>query len=322
MRQQKSTSLIVLLLVVTAAAALAGCVRQVAPASTPTLASTSQLEEVLNATKSAATATSEMPTATPTKTPESEAPTETPGPTNTLEVITPTNTAAPTQETSENPDTSQPTETAAPQPTSSAPQINPDQEFTGARYVDELDEIEMWTDRSGALPDTQYIALKIEDGVMTVTGKRSLWDTWWISGFTLSNFYVEMDVNSGDCDPDDAYGMILRASQHNEPTRGYLVGFTCAGEVFARRLESVDPYVSISILNPTETDLINAGKNQDNIFGVLLDDNTITIYPNRRYFTTITDNAFAWGRYGIYISTGETGDYTFTVREIRTWGSN
>jgi len=321
MQTQKSTRLI-LLLVIVAAAALAGCVRQVAPASTPTSASTSQLEEVLNATMSSdATATQEEPSATSTQPPESEAPTDTPGPTNTLEVITPTHTAAPTEESSEDEGTPQPTETTGPQPTSSTPQINPDQEFTGARHVDSFDEIEMWTDTTGTLPDTQYITLEIEEGVMNVTGKLNLWDTWWISGFTLTDFYIEMDVNSGDCDPDDAYGMILRANQHEEPTRGYLIGFTCAGEVFARRLESVDPYVSISILNPTETDLINAGQNQDNIFGVLFDGNTITIYPNRRYFTTITDSTFAWGRYGMYVSTGETGNYTFSVKEIRTWGA-
>jgi len=319
MRKEKTTSLLVLILILSAAAAVSGCVRQVAPPATPTVESTSQLDVVLNSTP--ATATLELPTVTPTNTLEPEAPTQTPGPTSTLEIITPTNTAAPTEETTEE-TTPQPTEAALPQPTSSVPQINPDQEFTGARHVDTLDNVDLWTDQTGSLPNSQYLELKIQDGVMTVTGKRDLWDTWWISGFTLTNFYIEMDVNSGDCDPDDAYGMILRASQHDEPTRGYLVGFTCAGEVFARRLESVSPYVSISILNPTETDLILAGKNQDNIFGVLFDGNTITIYPNRRFFTTIADDAFAWGRYGVYVSTGETGNYTFTVKEIRTWGAN
>jgi hypothetical protein len=178
----------------------------------------------------------------------------------------------------------------------------------------------MWTDASGILPDTEYIKLEMEEGQMTVTGKRRLWDTWWISGFTLTDFYIEMDVNSGDCAPDDAYGMILRASQHGQPTHGYLIGFTCAGEVFARRLESVDPYVSISILNPTETDLVYAGANQHNIFGVHIEGNKLTIYPNRRYFTVIADDSFGWGRYGIYVSAGDAGNYTYTVEEIRTWG--
>jgi hypothetical protein len=185
-----------------------------------------------------------------------------------------------------------------------------------------MDEPTLWTDDSDVLPDSQYIKLEMDEdaGVMYVTGKQRLWDTWWISGFTLTNFYIEMDVNSGDCNPDDAYGMILRASQHGEPTRGYLIGFTCAGEVFARRLESVTPYVAISILNPTETDLIIAGANQNNTFGVQMEDNKITIYVNRRYFTTITDDGFDWGRYGLFVSAGEAGNYTYSVTEIRSWG--
>ena len=32
-------------------------------------------------------------------------------------------------------------------------------------------------------------------------------------------------------------------------------------------------------------------------------------------------STFAWGRYGMYVSTGETGNYTFSVKEIRTWGA-
>lgn len=322
MRYKKNLPLIFLLLAMVLLAA--GCVRNVAPAPTATIESISDFEGVLSSTPIPDDTEVPEPTATPTETPEPPAPTETPAPTNTLQIVTPTNAPETVEETEEpagdEETTPSPTETAGPQPTSNVPQINPDEEFTGAHYVDSMDEIEMWTDKSGVLPDTQYIKLQIEDGVMTVTGKRSLWDTWWISGFTLNDFYIEMDVNTGDCNSDDAYGMILRANQSGEPTRGYLIGFTCDGKVFARRLESVSPYVAISILNPTETDLIFAGKNQENTIGVLFDGNTITIYPNRRFFTTIADDGFAWGRYGIFVSAGEEGNFTFTVDEIRSWG--
>jgi hypothetical protein len=114
--------------------------------------------------------------------------------------------------------------------------------------------------------------------------------------------------------------MILRASQHGEPTHGYLIGFTCDGKVLAKRLESVSPYVALSILNPTKTELVYAGPNQTNIIGVAFEGNTISIYPNRYYFTTIQDNAFDYGRYGIYVQAGENGNYTFSVEEIRSWG--
>ena len=303
---------------------LSACVRQVSTEPSATPRGTNLLEEILTAT-TIPIGTEALPTdAPPTNTPEAAAQeTSTPGPTSTLHILTPTlSPTAPstTEPTTAVEQTSAATQTSPPQPTSSAPQINPDVEFTGAKHVDPMDEPALWYNASGNLADSEYLKMDIADGVMTVTGKLRLWDTWWIGGSSLDNFYIEMEVNSGDCNPDDAYGMILRASQHGEPTRGYLVAFTCDGKVFAKRLESVSPYTAVSILNPTETDLIYAGKNQTNIIGVLMDGNAITLYPNRRYFSTIQDNAFSYGRYGIFVQAGDAGNFTYSVTEIRTWG--
>ncbi len=311
---------------------LSACVRQIASELTPTPRSTNLLEELLTSTlipiETESQSTGEAPgSQSPTETLDaSPQETNTPAPTNTLHILTPTlsPTAPSTQEpTNANDSDPEPTQTtqSQPQPTSSVPQINPDEEFTGAKQVDSMDQPAFWYDSSGNLADSEYLKMDISDGVMTVNGKLRLWDTWWIGGFSLDNFYIEMEVNSGDCNPDDSYGMILRASRHGEPTHGYLVAFTCAGEVFAKRLETVNPYTAVSILNPTETDLIYSGKNQTNIIGVLMDGSSITIYPNRRYFSTIQDDAFSFGRYGIFVQAGDAGNYTFTVDEIRTWGA-
>jgi len=303
---------------------LSACVRQVSTESSATPRGTNLLEELLTSTPIPVGTEAQITEASPTNTPEPVAgETITPGPTNTLHILTPTlsPTAPSTAEaTSSAEQTPGATQSAPPQPTSSVPQINPDVEFTGAKHVDSMDEPSLWYNASGSLADSEYLKMDIADGVMTVTGKKRLWDTWWIGGFSLNNFYIEMEVNSGDCNPDDSYGMILRASQHGEPTHGYLVAFTCDGKVFAKRLESVSPYNAVSILNPTETDLIYAGTNQTNIIGVLMDGNSITLYPNRRYFSTIQDDAFSFGRYGIFVQAGDAGNFTYSVTEIRTWG--
>lgn len=298
-----------------AALVLSGCVRQVAPPVPPTTEATTMLEEILTST----------PIPLPTETPvpptptETQAPTDTPAPTSTEVAVTPTNTPEPTASADEE-GTPAPTGSATPRPTLTGVEIDPDQEFTGAHHVDEMETVSLWTDQSGTLPDSQYLKLEMADSVMTVTGKQAQWDTWWVSGFTLTNFYIEMDVNTGDCNPDDAYGMILRASQSGQPTRGYLIAFTCDGKVYAKRLDSVTPYVATTILLPTATDLIYAGQDQDNTIGVLFDGTSISLYPNRRYFTTIEDTTYPWGRFGIYVQAGEEGNFTFTISEIRSWG--
>jgi hypothetical protein len=324
--------------VLISALSLTACVRPVSDGS-PTPRGTGLLEEILTATLIPAdsgdeedsdsgenmveTAVQETLLAQQTADAESQEDPATPQATATLHIITPTATTETVAEETQPEATeaaSAPTKTAMPQPTIDALQINPDQEFTGSQFVDSMDDPTLWYDRSGNLADSDYLKLEMLDGTMYVTGKLRLWDTWWITGSTLTNFYMEMEVNSGDCSGSDTYGMILRASQHNQPTRGYLIGFTCDGKVYAKRLDSVSPYVAVSILNPTETELIYSGANQTNILGVAFDGNTISIYPNRYYFTTIQDSTFSSGRYGIYVQAGDKGNYNFTVDEIRSWG--
>jgi hypothetical protein len=243
--------------------------------------------------------------------------------TATLHIITPTPQPDETEEPQETPDDGgeqgQPTMTFTPV-VIRPPDLNPDAVFKGPHYVDSFDDPQPWYDMSGMLPDSQYIKIDILEGDMHVTGKLGEWDTWWLSGYTLYDYYIEMDVESRDCAENDAYGIMVRASQHGEPTRGYIVGLTCDGKVFAKRLTSANPYVAISILNPTESDLVNKGPNQTNTMGVWAEDNVLEIYINRYYYTVIYDDAFSWGRYGIFVKAGGESDYTYTANEIRVWG--
>lgn len=343
MTKQKNLSSIVLLIITLLL--LAGCVRPASTESTQAPQGTDLLGEILTATiipvggnptdtpegmletMVAGTLEAELTQAATATTEAAES--ATPEPSATLHIITPTNTPEPTAETTgeaaedttpQANETAEADSTPTPKPTFDAYQITPDNEFNGAYHVDTMDEPSLWWDESGILPDTQYIKMEMADGTMNVTGKPVLWDTWWISGFTLTDFYIEMEVNSGECTGSDTYGMIVRASQHGQPTRGYLIGFTCDGKVLMKRLESASPYVAISILNPTETEFINAGANQTNIIGVAFDGNSISIYPNRYYLTTIQDSGFSYGRYGVFVSAGDDGNYTFSVDEIRSWG--
>jgi hypothetical protein len=325
---------VVMILIILAGLSLAGCTRTMGSgAATP--AATDPLSYLLNSPTPTHDYTRTTNTPTPQDTEEvvedagggeqdSPEATDAPAPTDvpataTLHVITPT--AAP-EETEEPADTGG----EAPAPTATftpvvlgPPDLYPDLVFDGRHFVDSFDDPQPWYDMSGMLPDSQYLNLEILDGQMHVTGKLGEWETWWLSGYTLNDYYIEMEVESGDCEDNDAYGMIVRASQHGEPTRGYIFGMTCDGRVYAKRLVSVDPYVAISILNPTESHFINSGPNQTNILGVWAEDNALEIYINHYYFTVIYDDTFEWGRYGVYVKAGGESDYTYTTNEIRVW---
>jgi hypothetical protein len=325
---------VIILLIVCISLVIGGCTRAIAT-NQPTPEGTDVLDFLLNSATPTNDYTRRTNTPTPADTEESAAdagdegdgeqateapeagevqeateaevpPTEVP-PTATLHIITPT------------PEIAEPTATLTPV-VLGPPDLNPDLVFKGAHYVDSFDDPQPWYDMSGMLPDSQYINIEVLEGDMLVTGKLEEWDTWWLSGYTMYDYYIEMEVDSGECAENDAYGLMVRASQHDEPTRGYIVGLTCDGKVFAKRLTSVTPYVAISILNPTESEFIKSGPNQTNTLGVWAEDNELEIYINRYYFTIIYDNTFEWGRYGIFVKAGEGGNYTYTAHELRVWG--
>jgi hypothetical protein len=326
-------NIVVILFVILAALGLAACTRQGPSEATPE--GTDVLAYLLNSptptndysrrTNTPAPAEPEEDDADAGDGEETPVDTEVPAatdlpPTPTLHVITPTpgpdETEDPVDGGSDSGDA--PAQTLTPV-VLGPPDLNPELVFDGRHFVDSFDDPQPWYDMSGLLPDTQYLNLEIFDGQMNVTGKLGEWETWWLSGYTLNDYYIEMEVESGACEDNDGYGMIVRASQHGEPTRGYIFGMTCDGKVYAKRLVSTDPYVAISILNPTESHLINSGPNQTNILGVWAEDNALEIYINHYYFTVIYDDTFAWGRYGIYVKAGGESDYTYTANEIRVW---
>jgi hypothetical protein len=238
--------------------------------------------------------------------------------------IKPTNTPTRTIEPTGSPDATTPPETPTPKPTNTPadwqppdfPSFDPILAFGNPRYIEDFQDETPWKDYYGKM-ENERIALVIKDGNMQVTGKSSYFRTWWFGGFELGDFYIEMDVNSGDCTFDDTYGIILRGKPSKH---GYVIAFNCGGEVAAWRIDSVvDPYVEDQILGWTSTELIRIGANQDNTLGVMMEGDEITIYANRYFFTTLYDDKYDWGQYGVFVMAGENDNYTYTIDQIRVW---
>lgn len=297
---------------------LTACVRPGAETLAPTATLTDPTALMVSPTVFAPPTLPSSPT--PTEPPAT--PTETEYVRPTSYIITPTVTGTITplvEETSSAPPTAVPLPSDTPVFDPGTAPIDPDSLFPGKRYVETFDTADSWRDYYGNLPDNEYFKMTLDAGVAYITAKYYEWDTWWIGGHTLTDFYIEMDVNSGECTGNDAYGMILRAHQSGQPSRGYLVALTCDGRAYLKRLDSVDPYYADTILMPTPTPLIHAGANQDNTLGVHMEGEKITIYINRYYFTVLIDNTYLWGRFGIYAKAGPVENYTFAVSEMRVW---
>jgi hypothetical protein len=55
------------------------------------------------------------------------------------------------------------------------------------------------------------------------------------------------------------------------------------------------------------------------VLGVWVSQGTFTIYANGYEQTTIADDTFTSGRYGLYVNAGKTQDFTYRVDRIRIW---
>ncbi len=177
-----------------------------------------------------------------------------------------------------------------------------------------------WVTSDGTWPDTQFIRLAIDSGKMYVTGKQFGFSTWWFTWRSLKDSYLEMSFASGACSGKDAYGFILRGPAHGaSDSHGYLVALSCDGSYQVTRLDSIKPYTATVLVDWTKSDYIASGANQTNLLGVRTMGKNITIYANGYQIGQIADATYLEGRYGLFVSSMETPNYTYRPFNLSYW---
>ncbi|MBW8010499.1 MAG: hypothetical protein FVQ83_04545 [Chloroflexi bacterium] len=212
-----------------------------------------------------------------------------------------------------------PTNTSAFSPTPTLEGLDPLIAFGPAQIADYFQTNSNWLSPSNALPDTDNIRLMIQNDEMLVTGKRPLFDTWYFTWPTRTDFYLEMIVDSDQCGGKDAYGMILRGSASGDPSHGYIFAFSCDGHFLFRRLDSSDPYSASELLIWTESEHIRGGSDQINVMGILAEGDTFTLYANGQQIAVQFDDFYSFGRYGVFVSSAQNQGYTYRVKQILLW---
>ncbi len=244
-------------------------------------------------------------------------PTETtvalPSPTDTLPP-SPTATVGPSP-------TGLPTSTGQPSATPSGPRLDPAATWGAANLVDTLDSPANWVSGDGSLADTDNIRIEHNGTQLLVTGKNLLFETWWFTWPTLSDFYLEITVQSSACTDSDAYGLIFRGSERGAPTvRGYLALLTCDGNYRLRRLDAASPtYTASDLIPSTQSTAIHSGANQTNVFGIQAVGSTLTLYANGYRLAEYTDATFHSGRFGLLVRSGSNAPYTYRLDQLQYW---
>jgi hypothetical protein len=183
----------------------------------------------------------------------------------------------------------------------------------------DADSLENWSS-GGLLPDTDNIRLGLSDGFLTVMGKKLEFDTWWFTWPELSDFFLEMTVRVGTCSGLDSYGVIFRGPPRGvTPAHGYIAIFSCDGRFQLRRVDTTNPYTFVDLIGWTPSTAIRSGSNQTNVLGIRAVGSTFTLYANGFRLTEVSDTRFAEGRYGVFVRSGETAVFTYSVDQIVHW---
>jgi hypothetical protein len=217
-----------------------------------------------------------------------------------------------------------PAGTAATTPTASASgaQLDPNKAFGTAKFTDNFDipRNPNWVDPAGNLPNTDNIRLSYENNQFFVTGKQPGFQTWWFTWPSPKDFYLEMTVKTGECTGKDAYGVIVRGPEKGAgKSFGYIIAFSCDGAYQVLRLDSADPFTTVTLVDWTRSDRIKTGANQENVVGVKAEGKNWTIYANGYKIGETSDGTYLEGRFGVYTAPGTTANFRYQLIKLAYW---
>jgi hypothetical protein len=132
----------------------------------------------------------------------------------------------------------------------------------------------------------------------------------------ISDFYLEMVAAPQKCTGSDRYGMMVRAQKTDEEYLGYLFGFTCDGRYSLRRWDGSN---YVTIIDWTESEFIRKGADQGNRLGLMADGKKLALYANGVLLKEVSDDVHLSGKFGVYVGSVKTTNFTVLVDEMAYW---
>ncbi|MBN2547910.1 MAG: hypothetical protein JXB15_02035 [Anaerolineales bacterium] len=162
----------------------------------------------------------------------------------------------------------------------------------------------------------EHVEMRLQQGKLWMTAfNADKYDGWMLRQPVqeLSNFYMEVTVQTGGCAGLDRYGLLGRASA--DTSRSYIFGLSCDGRYSLRRWASG----STMLVEWTTSEHILAGANQTNRMGLRAEGSTLSIYANGHLLAQVEDDAYASGSIGLFIGALATPGFTVQVSEVSVW---
>ena len=156
-------------------------------------------------------------------------------------------------------------------------------------------------------------------GELVVTGLQN--ESAWVLANTekIGDGAIEVVMDNEDCYMWDSYGVFFRAPSLAEGDRGYLFGTTCHAHYFVWRWDGKSGRMDKLVDYTRDIDHINYGANERNRFDIVAVGDTVNFYINGYYMTSITDDYWTEGYFGVFVRPQYDGGLTIRVDEASYW---
>jgi hypothetical protein len=176
-----------------------------------------------------------------------------------------------------------------------------------------------WQDgfSSGAnwpLFNDEHSAFSVEDGALQMTAKNpDWWNGWMLSRQLVDDYILQASFKTGECSGYDHYGLVFRAP---DAEAGYLFTVSCHGYFTLWYWDGE----GMNILKEWSQSLaIKPGAEQTNSLQVNVEGETFTLFVNDIELAQVSDSSLDGRKFGLFIGSAATEDFTVEVDQIAYW---
>jgi hypothetical protein len=163
----------------------------------------------------------------------------------------------------------------------------------------------------------EHVSFEVKNKRLVMTAfEPESWDGWMLSWPTYENSYLELVAEAQQCSGLDRYGLVARAVNTKQGYTNYLFGVSCDGRYSLRFWDGEE---FDELIDWTESEHLNAGPRATNRLGLYTDGKRLALYANGRLLEEIEDDSSPEGKFGVFVGSAKTEDFTVRVEEISAW---
>jgi len=181
-------------------------------------------------------------------------------------------------------------------------------------WIDTFDSAANWSPYSD-----DSVIFEIENGrAIMIAPQPNNTFRFMLSYPDLTDFYLEAFFKTASaCSGKDRYGLVVRTTKVDGDYKNYYIfGISCDGSYY---LDVYTDGEQTPIIDWTPDAAIKSGPNQINNISIRMEGDRIVLYANRERLAEINDDTYTDGKFGLFIGSSTTENFTVEVDDMAYW---